>query len=118
MDRKEFKWNINKSFSFQISLTLKETIIDTFVRIRLKEGFRCLFQNSQMAVFCIQLSMFDSGEFMCQKSKKESGNENKPTKNETKLEQLNEEDSQCRDEKSQVNFFTETKEISRFLYYF
>lgn len=109
MDRKEFKWNINKSFSFQISLNLKETIIDTFVRIRLKEGFRCLFQNSQMAVFCIQLSMFDSGEFKRQNSKNESGSDSQTrttaTKNETKLEQLNEEDSQSKDEKTKVNFF-------------
>ena len=57
------KWNINNSFSYQTSLNIKETIIDTFVRIRLKEGFRCLFQNSKMAVFSIQLTMFDSGGF-------------------------------------------------------
>lgn len=63
MERKEFKWNINNSFSYQTSLNIKETIIDTYVRIRLKEGFRCLFQNSKMAVFSIQLTMFDSGEF-------------------------------------------------------
>lgn len=63
MERKEFKWNINNLFSYQTSLNIKETIIDTFVRIRLKEGFRCLFQNSKMAVFSIQLTMFDSGEF-------------------------------------------------------
>ena len=63
MERKEFKWNINNSFSYQTSLNIKETIIDTFVRIRLKEGFRCLFQNSKIAVFSIQLTMFDSGEF-------------------------------------------------------
>jgi len=64
MDKREFKWNINKLFSYQTSLHIKETIIDTFIRIRLKEGFRCLFQNSSMAVLCVQLAMFDSGDFL------------------------------------------------------
>ena len=67
MEQKKFKWIISKSFSYQTSLSLKETIIDTFVRIRLEEGFKCVFQNAKLAVFSIQLAMFDSGEFSLKK---------------------------------------------------
>lgn len=53
---------INKQFSFQTAQTLKETIIDTLVRTRLKEGFKCLFKCPKFVVFTTQLTMFDSGE--------------------------------------------------------
>ena len=62
MEQKRFKWKIGDSFSLKTSLALKETIIDTFIRLRLKEGFKCLFQCSKFCVFTIQLSMFDCGE--------------------------------------------------------
>lgn len=61
MMQKKYKWSINKSFSVPISLTLKENIIDTFIRSRLREGFKCLFHSSKLAVFTIQLNMFDQG---------------------------------------------------------
>jgi len=62
MKQKKFKWTISKLFSLRKSLMLKEQLIDTFARIRLKEGFKCLFQCSKFAVFTMQLQMFDSGE--------------------------------------------------------
>ena len=55
MEQKRFKWKIGDSFSLKTSLALKETIIDTFIRLRLKEGFKCLFQWSKFCVFTIQL---------------------------------------------------------------
>ena len=62
MQQRKFKWVLDKRFSHQISQTLKEAIIDTFVRMRLKEGFKCLFQNPKFAVFTLQLTMFDLGD--------------------------------------------------------
>ena len=62
MHQKKFKWVLNSSFSNSMAQNLKETIIDTFVRLRLKEGFKCLFQSARFAVFTIQLTMFDTGD--------------------------------------------------------
>ncbi|CAF0823180.1 unnamed protein product [Brachionus calyciflorus] len=58
--KKKFKWIINKKFSSQTAQALKEMLIDTFIRMRLKEGFKCLFQSSKFVVFTLQLTMFDS----------------------------------------------------------
>lgn len=95
MKKKELHWNVNKSFSYQMSLNVKESIIDAFIRIRLKEGFRCLFQNAKMAVFCIQLTMFDSGEFLLQnqqqpQSKQPYNEETESTKKMTNLDKTQE----------------------------
>jgi hypothetical protein len=81
MEQKRLKWTISKSFSHQVGLMLKETIIDTLVRTRLKEGFKCLFQSSKFAVFTLQFSMFDSGEL--------SGLKINTNKNNTKSSDLN-----------------------------
>jgi len=61
MTQKKYKWSIDKMFSTSVSLILKENIIDTFIRTRLREGFKCLFQCSKFAVFTIQLNMYDQG---------------------------------------------------------
>jgi hypothetical protein len=62
MHQKKFKWILNKSFSFEVALNLKENIVDAFIRMRLKEGFKCLFQTPKFAIFTMQLTMFDSGD--------------------------------------------------------
>ena len=66
MLQKKFKWILNNSFSFDVAQNLKETIVDTFIRMRLKEGFKCLFQSNKFAIFTIQLTMFDSGDIVSQ----------------------------------------------------
>jgi hypothetical protein len=62
MHQKRYRWKLNKQFSFNTAQTLKETIIDTLVRTRLKEGFKCLFRRPKLVVFTLQLTMFDSGD--------------------------------------------------------
>lgn len=62
MLKKKFKWTLDQNFSPQTAQNLKETIIDTFIRVRMKEGFKCLFQCSKFVAFTLQLSMLDSTE--------------------------------------------------------
>lgn len=62
MIKKKFKWTLEQNFSPQTAQNLKETIIDTFIRVRMKEGFRCLFQCSKFVAFTLQLSMLDSSK--------------------------------------------------------
>lgn len=62
MLKKKFKWTLDQNFSLQTAQNLKETIIDTFIRVRMKEGFKCLFQCSKFVAFTVQLSMLDSTE--------------------------------------------------------
>jgi hypothetical protein len=69
--KRKFKWTINKAFSYQTSLFLKEMIIDMFIRTRLKEGFKCLYKCSKFVVFTLQLSLFDAGGLSHQHPSKE-----------------------------------------------
>ena len=62
MHQKKFKWILSDSLSLDVALNLKEIIIDSFIRMRLKEGFKCIFQSPKFAIFTMQLTMFDSGD--------------------------------------------------------
>ncbi|RNA15440.1 hypothetical protein BpHYR1_032625, partial [Brachionus plicatilis] len=68
---KKFKWTLENNFSAQTAQNLKETLIDTFIRMRMKEGFRCLFQCSKFVAFTLQLTMLDSTD--SQNSRYKSG---------------------------------------------
>jgi hypothetical protein len=56
---KKYEWTVNKKFTVQAGERVKEAIIDTFVRTRLKEGFKCIFQSSKFVVFMMQIYMYD-----------------------------------------------------------
>lgn len=74
MQQKRYKWKINKNFSLQTAQSLKEAIIDTIVRSRLKESFKCIFKSHKFVVFTIQLTMVDSGEVGFESSSSSSSN--------------------------------------------
>ncbi len=56
---KKYEWVINKKFTSQGSERVKEAIIETFIRTRLKEGFKCIFQSTKFVVLNLQMFLFE-----------------------------------------------------------
>ena len=114
MTQKKFKWSINKQFSNQVSLSLKENIIDTFIKTRLREGFKCLFQCSKFAVFTIQLNMFDQGGLSVDFSRQNSDSARKTTLNES--DSLSNTSKNSNREGASLNFKSGSSQFCTFVY--
>ena len=72
---KKYEWIVNQKFATSMAERVKESIIDAFIRIRLKEGFKCVFQCSKFVVFTQQILMFDLGSNSSETTHKQTKSE-------------------------------------------
>jgi hypothetical protein len=117
MHQKKFKWILNDSFSLDVALNLKEIIIDSFIRMRLKEGFKCIFQSPKFAIFTMQLTMFDSGD-ICNQFEPSLSDASKFLNKETSSSNLDEtrEDMRRHSAKNFTTFKNGSSQICTFIY--